>query len=200
MAASILATVAVSGCIPVEMPLHADATFPSGWPEIRPLDAKCESLSGEYRNDGTLVRPDGTGTPMRLTELLGDVRGGATATVLVETRPYLRAWMTNLTIASDARPAPRSPTMCACNEHTLVCVAHTSTWAMMLLGFGGSQLNAYLANAGDGSLIAKLQRYSAGVAGIVPYFYRSPEPWARFERMEPAAAPAPNPEPEPAPR
>ena len=56
MAASILATVAVSGCIPVEMPLHADATFPSGWPEIRPLDAKCESLSGEYRNDGTLVQ------------------------------------------------------------------------------------------------------------------------------------------------
>jgi len=195
-AAALTIAAGLSGCVPVEMPLRADGGYPSEWPEIRPLDAKCESLGGAYRNEGSLVQQDGSRAVIRLSELLTDTHGGATTTITVQTRPYFRATTTSVDVASDDGRPPQHPTPCVCNQETLLCVAKMTTWTVPMFALGGSQLNVYMTSARDGSLIAKLQRYSAGLVVVAPYFYRKSEPWARFERMEAAPAVSTTAEPE----
>jgi hypothetical protein len=170
-------------CVSVHAPLTADATYPSDWIAPQPLGDECHGIAGTYRNPGVLLDSGGHATPVLLTELLAVA--GAPATVALAARTTRRdqhgdTFATLEVRLGDTAAAPHTLTSCYCLTQTLACTQIAmKTWALPVLGFGGSQRNLYLARTTDGALIGRLQEYRADVVVAVPVFSKD-EPWVRF--------------------
>ena len=178
-----LALFLVAGCVPTYLPLRADDSYPGEWPSIVALGPACEGVDGVYVNEGRATANDGSVQPLLLTAALG-IRDPA-ARVSLDFQPDVAMFggQAELTVSVFDGDSTESLLPCLCEAETLLC-ADVDEWALEPAGLGGSQQNVYLSMATDGSLIARLQGYSAGMIVVAPVYQRS-DAWARFERSPP---------------
>ena len=180
---SLLFMLLLSGCVSIYAPLVKDSSYPVDWPDIAPAGQECEGLVGTYVNEGVVRTGDTKLQRALLTQLL-DIPGTANEVSLsVKTRKldkYGDAHSTLEVVPGGDLGARRELHSCFCVRQTLVCgpIRH-SGWAVLSLGFGGSQSNVYMSKLTDGSLIMRLQDYHMDLVVIVP-IYGASEPWARF--------------------
>jgi hypothetical protein len=178
----LLAIALLPGCVSVRAPLVTDAQLPRDWGAPPALGPECKNMEGRFRNSGWMTGAKGT-QPVSLLAVLGYPGDASTVSLATHTRKVDRngdAFLTLRITAHGDATTVHEREGCFCIRQTLVCTQIDETYRSMAgLGVVGSQSNAYFSIAGDGSLIARLQDYRAGVVLGVPVF-RMDEPWARF--------------------
>lgn len=168
-------------------PLGRDEAYPSEWPDILSLGPECRALDGAYANEGVVASAGGERGAILLTDIL-PVSGEAKANRagVVSLRAVTRrldshqdAFTTLQIHAEGGERYPDESGDCYCVKGALFY--SPSRWFVPILVTGG-QRNVWLRRAADGSLVAKVWDYKAGIF-VWPPIYRQSYVWARFTRV-----------------
>lgn len=179
----------------MQPPTGNDADYPHGWPPLKGLGSECKNLNGAYGNEGVLVDAHGISTTIRLTDLVdaGDAFKSYKVTFLVGTKRKdpNQDTIGSLHAISDAPSHEierRFESFCI--KGVLFFVA-SITGGSSTVPFPpsaispmawGTQQNVWFSHGADGSLIAKVGKYTAAAAGVLP-LYTETIGWARFNRI-----------------
>jgi hypothetical protein len=168
------AVIALQGCATLQKYFEVDASYPSGWNELVPARAECNSVQGTYANEGLIRDADGTTRPVTLTSLLGLPGAAKVVSVAVRTRHVdLQGIAYNtLRVLADGAADGREFKDCYCIRQVLQCRNVSRSGG--IFGIGQRETNIGFYNSKDGSLVGKLETDR----GITDFSKKIP--WVRF--------------------
>jgi hypothetical protein len=165
-----------TGCL--RAPTHPDENYPPEWPQLSSLGTKCQSLAGSYLNKGVVLKKGEPAREVLLSNLL--LRGSIADIDVLSLRTDVGFAFTTLYVTSGSREVEVPHCVCY-NETVLVPSIDASSWGFPYVGMGGSQTNAWLTKATDGSLVVLIEGNTSGIVLIVPYYYQGSTAWGRFQ-------------------
>jgi hypothetical protein len=172
----------LTGCAMNKPPLQRDECYPTAWPDITTLETDCQGLNGTYANEGIYVDEKGTHSIL-LTSILPPNRHAKAESVSLnvvtnkidanaDSFATLQLVFDNSMMSHDS----------FCIQRTLFYTPRSSSGVVPFIAIIGSQQNVWLTKASDGSLLANVWDYTAGVVILFPFYIQS-HYWARFERI-----------------
>ena len=184
-AALVVFAVITAGCAMSKPPLQRDKHYSAEWPDISSLGMECQELDGSYANEGVVAGVHGDHQTILLTSILPigkEFKEAKVVSLKVVTRKKSSNQDTFATLQvivdGDERHQYESSD-CFCIQRTFFYSPSHWGGGLPLLFVGGGQRNVWLTKATDGSLIAKIWDYTAGIVVVVP-FHKQNYVWARF--------------------
>ncbi|NJD33870.1 MAG: hypothetical protein FIA96_03380 [Betaproteobacteria bacterium] len=179
---AVLTPLSIGGCASMQAPTGSEISYPNSWPELEGLGAECKDIEGGYEGDGVFIDADGVQNQLSIIDLFSlrkNNRVGVVHLAVTTSRKDPNEdTIGSLQVIADGDKDNARRYDSFCIRNILFFVASAGGGVIRPVVWGNQQ-NVWLGRGFDGSLIAKIGKYTAGAVGFVP-FYSEMVGWARF--------------------